>query len=338
MSQDQTHGHPPPHSWVLKDKPPGLTPHPATAAPSIIGGALVRQPSCQGESLDVGAECASLFRLTRQWAVKYTSKPRLGEEMTSGFEELLVRACIKTAMKDVLLDPTTRSEAVVRYLVETLVKGTWGVEMLKGFESPRRARVELDAAAEELMVAAKARPEDKPTRAQKAALVTAQSEAVLAMISQPDFTAFAEGKATELSAHCLNALGVLARPRGDVIADINWLVRQFIRMGTKTLSISRTVRVDFPWSGPQFFSPETQVNCDPVIWGAPNDLRLEGWRIKMGILPAITVSDFHAESVVPKLVHKAEVLLWKWSPEKEIEIREMRDRTERKEREKLDRK
>jgi hypothetical protein len=294
---------------TTKIQSPPLT-LPRQPAATSASSSRPRQTATTENSPDVGAECQRIFTLVRQWAQRYTTEPpEGGEELTNEFNTLLKKGCIRSSIRDVHSNLDTRRNAVMRFLAETLLQRAWKAGILSDFQPAKRAVHELASACEALK-----RATSKP---EKAALILVQSEAVDTMHAHPEFPEYLEGKTVELTAHLLNALGVLVQKRGECIVDLNYVVGCAIRAGVNVLRAQRAIRVDFPPSGSKLFSPETEISCDPLVADEPAQIQAQGWRIRMAVLPVVTVTDYMAESIAPKMVHRAEVLLWKWGAKRD---------------------
>ena len=266
--------------------------------------ALVLQTAGAAEA-ELPTELNQLFKLSETWARNYANVPDMARDQT--LPQSLIDAFCK--LSDANLAFGLLSSGSSRYFLVAKVINNWitgdllRIALLKGF-SPK---------TDQTIGEAKKKFQDKDAQINvQRACMEAIATTVAEIQEEADFHLWLEISIDTKAAATWKIFSALLAPGADTAwDDFRYLVAEAHRVALKILSLPLKVTFDYPNVGQHsYFEPSSMLNRDPLFQNKdPKTLKRQLLKVRLGVTPVVVTTDIIGDTIIPKTVHLANVLL-----------------------------
>ena len=330
----------PPNSFV----PPTLIPHPSsvirastTSSPDHYAPpTLSRQQSFVGQSLvpfgtapasqvhdesttDMNAlvlhtagateaefptELNQLFKLSETWARNYANVPDMARD--NALPQSIIDTFCKLSNRNLafglMSSGSTRYFLVAKFINNWVTSDLLRITLVRGF-SPQ---------TDQKIGEAKKKAQDKDAKIHvQRACIQVIATTVTDIQEDANFHAWLQSSIDTKAASTWKFLSHLLAPGADTAwEDFRYLVAEAHRVGLKILSLPLRVSFDYPNVGSHtYFEPSSMLSRDANLKGDPKSWKRQQLKVRLGITPVVVTTDIMGDTIIPKTVHLANVLL-----------------------------
>lgn len=265
--------------------------------------------SLQGEdalNTSLVGEHTNLFKEVEQWARNYANAPyrERDQAMPDVLQSNLRQLTNPEIAIDLISTSSTRYFSIAKLINNSLAKLPLRPLLVKGFTAAYDMKIaNLRSQLSQVGI---------PIHVRRALLV-ASAEVVQEMMQDPAFERYKGNLIAQqvgLLWHFLEPLFASTIARNEAWEDLNQIWREAVRIGLLQLSKASSFTLDFPQIGPASrFNPSNMINRDATFKQDPQTLGQMGVCVRLAISPIVTETNFMSNTVVPRTMHYANVLL-----------------------------
>ncbi|KAL9122440.1 MAG: hypothetical protein Q9187_001002 [Circinaria calcarea] len=269
---------------------------------SLNEGTMVVQGGNPTE-IDFTRDLAQLFKLVEDFCWKNASRPNpildndLPDHLSASFGKLSHPSIFPT----ILGSSSTRHFLLARHVNTALTEWVFRLHVIRGF----------DAVLEEAIKENRKHLQPGMPVYARAAYQQLIAEAVTKMKMQPRFSGWLKQQADTMTTRIYEEIRPLLTPGVDMASnDLNCIFQEAFKLSVDMHTQNRYYAFEFIVAGPKsFFNPSSMVNRDPAVREDPLTIRNSEYRVRLCISPVVTMTDLVGNTIVPTVIHFAEVLL-----------------------------
>lgn len=254
---------------------------------------------------DFTRDLAQLFKLVDDFCWKNASRPNplldsdLPDHISTSFGKLSHPSMIAT----ILGSSSTRHFLLACHINTALTEWVFRIHVIRGF----------DAVLEGIIKDNRRHLQPGMPVYARAAYQQLIVEAVTKMKMQPHFSGWLKQQADTMTTRIYEEIRPLLTPGVNIARDdLNCVFQEAFKLSVDMHTQNRYYAFEFIVAGPKtFFNPSSMINRDPAVREDPLTIRNSEYRVRLCISPVVTMTDLVGDTIVPTVIHFAEVLLCK---------------------------
>ena len=283
-------------------------PTPAPQLNSFIAQSTSSAVVIQGDEIpqvNWAEEFSEFFDLTLAFCRTFANVPndKRDQALNGNVLSELQRASHAAAVQDLLGSSDTRYFLVSTVINHAICEDIFRSALVKGYST------ESDNKIGEIRRAIKPNTQVSIKRG----LVKAAADTLNAMRKEPGLQEWIEVQIGIKASAMWDLLENLLAPEADrqlAFDDLTHVFKEGYRIGLLMYSVPMTWSMNFPQNARgSFFNPTTMINKDEQFREDPVTLRNQRLRVRLGMTPTIVALNFMEESMMPRTMHFAQVLL-----------------------------
>lgn len=254
--------------------------------------------------VDFPTELDQLFKLSETWARNFANVPDTARDrsLPNSIADMFCRYSAPHLAFGLLSSGSTRYFLVAKVINKWMTNEMLKLTLVKGYS----------AATDNEISQAKKRASERDASVQiQRACMTLIAGVVKDIQAASDYQAWLQHSINARAAYLWKTVSPLLAPGADTAwEEFKYLIAEAHRVGLKILSVPVRVSFDYPEVGPHtYFEPSSMLNRDTTLKGDPKSWKRQQLKVRLGITPVVVTTDTMGETIIPKTVHLANVLL-----------------------------
>ena len=260
----------------------------------------------QTEDYDASSRITYIFKLTSEWASKFANTPDGHRDrfISADLHSALAKSTFSHQVQEQLASEQDRYLLIASFVNRLIVENIYRPQAFCGYNH------EDDKIIQETC---------KHIGVTSLSHIQHSYQGVLAerfykLRSDPCFPIWIQERCHEFAEWTGHFLAILITPNlhKDATMGLRHVLLEAYYLSVDLHAVNRRYKYDFIRAHREtYYNQHTMLNRDVTVVRDPISIRREEYRVRLCISPTVVIVDFVGETLVPKTVHLAEVLLWK---------------------------
>lgn len=267
-------------------------------------GTMVVQGGHPAE-FDFTRDLARLFNLVEDVCNKHANRPNptLDGNLPDHLTTSLGKISHPTMIQTIVSSNTTRHFLLVSHINSVLTEWVFRIHVIRGF----------DAVDEQSIKNSRKHLQPGMPIPARAAYQQIIADSVANMRAKPNFSGWLNEQADAMTTKIYESVKHFLNPGTNTARnDLRYVFQKAYKLSVDMHTQNKYYAFEFILAGPKtFFNPSSMVNRDLAVRGDPLTIRNSEYRVRLCISPVVTMTDLVGNTIVPTVIHLAEVLLCK---------------------------
>ena len=254
-------------------------------------------------NFDFTRDLSRLFKLVEDVCHKHANRPNptldsnLPDHLTTSFGKLAHPSMIQTIVDS----SSTRHFLLASHINNALTEWVFRIHVIRGFDAVHEQSIKNSRRHLQPGMPVQAR----------AAYQQIIADSVSNMKAEPRFAGWLHKQADATTTKIYESVKPFLNSGANTAKDdLRYVFQEAYKLSVDMHTQNKYYAFEFILAGPKtFFNPSSMVNRDMAVHGDPQSIRNSEYRIRLCISPVVTMTDLVGNTIVPTVIHLAEVLL-----------------------------